>query len=199
MNRSLRYTLIASTTLMLNACAGIAHDTPEARQQIQQDLKLQNIVATSIMSYCQIPLGGEAWCRATPGIGVITADRLIMVDYVNGHYRQDDVLTSKDIRCIAESDGHRFQAFTTNRSVTVFPYKEGTDANSVFREQAIALLLADGQPYLTGTAGHFVRETDRERTNVTSVNYNGTTMYLPYSTKIMEIYSPCLPESNRAD
>ncbi|MFD2642821.1 hypothetical protein [Pseudomonas japonica] len=190
-----RLALLATSLSLLTACAGIAHDTPEARQQLKRDLHLEDIVATSTMSYCVMALGGGASCKPTPGIGVLTADSLLMVDFSNGTYRTDALLTTKDVRCIAESDGHRFNVFTKRTSVMVFPYLEGTDMNAPFRKQAIALLLKNGQSYLTGTAGHFARDTGQDKYSVTSVIVNGNLMLIPVPTRIWELYSPCVTQN----
>jgi hypothetical protein len=46
----LRISLMAATALLISACAGIAHDTPEAKQQMKQDLHLAPIIDSSRMN-----------------------------------------------------------------------------------------------------------------------------------------------------
>ncbi|WP_110970430.1 hypothetical protein [Pseudomonas huaxiensis] len=188
----LRHTLLAAATLSLCACAGIAHDTPEARQQIKHDLKLQQIDATATMSYCKFPIGSIALCKATPGIGVLTANKLLMVDYANGAYKQDGVLTTQDVRCISDSDGHWFYVFTENQAIALIPYTNtGAKRNPAFRNSAIKTLLANGQPLLTGAESNFIRETDKRHYSVSTLNVSGTPVPIVSSSSYGEIFSPC--------
>lgn len=104
-------TALALAATLLSGCGSIEHKSTEARQHIKEDLKLAAITDTSVTSFCWMPIGGPAACRATPGISILTPDSLLLVDYESGAYVQKDIIKSENVKCIHHSDV-RFSTFS---------------------------------------------------------------------------------------
>ncbi|AHL36820.1 hypothetical protein CD58_00435 [Pseudomonas brassicacearum] len=90
----LRTLLMAATALFLAACAGIAHDTPVAKQQMKQDLHLATIIDSSRMNWCVHPYGSAPGCKPEKGVGIVTPDGLVMAHFVEGKYVLARILKS---------------------------------------------------------------------------------------------------------
>lgn len=191
----LRSAAIASTALLLTACANVEHKTPEARQQIKQDLKLTEIVDTALTSFCWLRIGHHAHCKYTPGISVLTPDSLILVNYEKGTYVQKDILKTKDVKCISDGDGQIFYVFKEQLAVSLIPYTEVHRSplvnNPEYRAKAIKMLLSDGQPFLTGAAATITRETGRKEYGVNTIYAAGGPIPIVVSNEVREIVSPC--------
>ena len=196
----IRYTVALSAFLFLSACANIEHKTPEARQQIKQDLKLIEITDTALTSFCWLSIGGIAHCKYTPGISVLTPDSLLLVDYEKGAYVQKDVIKTDNVKCISDGDGQNFYIFTEHLAVSLIPYTEVHRSlpinNPEYREKAIKMLLSNGQPYLTGAASAISRETGRKEYQVRSVYTASGPIPIVTGTELREIVSPC-PSGDR--
>jgi len=191
----LRYAAIASTALFLTACSNMQHKTPEARQQIKHDLKLTEITDTAQTSYCWLQIGGRASCKYTSAISVLTPDGLRLVDYEKGVYVQKDIIKADDVKCIADHDSQNFYIFKDQLAVSVIPYTEVHRSPSVnnpeYRAKAIKTLLANGQPYLTGEAATFTRETGSKDYNVHTISMPSGPIPIVVGTDALEIFSPC--------
>lgn len=191
----LRYAAIASTALLLTACTNIQHKTPEARQQIKHDLKLTEISDTAQTSYCWLLIGGRASCKYTSAISVLTPDSLLLVDYEKGAYVQKDIIKTGDVKCISDHDGQNFYIFKDQLAVSVIPYTEVHRSplvnNPEYRAKVIKTLLANGQPYLTGEAATFRRETGNKDYSVHNISMPSGPVPIVVGTEIQEIFSPC--------
>lgn len=189
-----RYIAIASAALLLTAC-NIQHKTPEARQQIQHDLKLANITDTAQTSFCWLQIGGQANCKYTSAISVLTSDSLILVDYEKGAYVQKDIIKTEDVRCISDHDGQNFYIFKDQLAVSVIPYTEVHRSlpvnNPEYRAKALKMLLSNGQPYLTGDAATFTRETGRKDYSVHNISAPSGPIPIVVGTEMREVFSPC--------
>ncbi|MFK0092062.1 hypothetical protein [Pseudomonas sp. NPDC090592] len=146
-------TAIALVAALLSACGNIQHNTTEARQHIKEDLKLAEITDTSFTSFCWMRIGGPAGCHATPGISVLTPDSLLLVDYEWGKYVKKDIIKPENVRCIHEGNSEIFYVFTDQVAVQVMPLTDVPGSpmvnNARYREEAIKMLLSNGQPYVT--------------------------------------------------
>ncbi|UVJ42547.1 hypothetical protein NVV94_18215 [Pseudomonas sp. LS1212] len=189
----LRHLFLATFALLLTACASVEHKTLEARQKIKHDLNLAEVVDTSIMSFCWSQIGGYARCKYTPGIGILTPESLLLVNYENGTYVQKDILTKEDVKCISDGNGQTFTVFKNQLAVSLIPYADGPGAanNPEFRAKALKLLQSKGQPYLTGEAAAFIRKTDSKEYGISNVHVGGKAVPFVVGTDVHEIYSPC--------
>ncbi len=191
----LRYAAIASTTLLLTACSNIQHKTPEARQQIKHDLKLTEITDTAQTSFCWLRIGGVAKCKYTSAISVLTPDSLLLVDYEKGSYVEKDIIKTDDVNCISDNDGQNFYIFKDQLAVSVIPYTEVHRSPSVnnpeYRAKVIKALLSNGQPYLTGEAATFTRETGRKEYSVHTIGVPSGPIPIVVGTEMREVFSPC--------
>lgn len=191
----LRYTVIVTTAFLLTACANVEHKTPEARQQIKQDLKLTEITDTALTSFCWLRIGGHAQCKYTPGISILTPDSLLLVDYEEGTYVQKDILKTEDVKCISDGDGQNFYIFKDQLVVSLIPYTEVHRSppinNPEYRAKAIKMLLSNGQPYLTGTAATITRETGRKEYGVHNVYTTSGPIPIVVGNEEREVFSPC--------
>ena len=196
----LRYTVIVSTAFLLTGCANVEHKTPEARQQIKQDLKLAEITDTALTSFCWLRIGGQAHCKYTPGISVLTPDSLLLVDYEKGAYVQKDILKTEDVKCISDADGQNFYVFKDQLAVSLIPYSEVHRSplvnNPEYRSKAIKMLLGHGQPYLTGEAATITRETGKKEYGVHNVYAPSGPIPIVVGAEVREIFSPC-PAGNQ--
>jgi hypothetical protein len=116
-----RHTAIASAAFLLSACANVEHKTPEVRQQIKRDLKINQIVDTALTSFCWLVIDGIAKCKYTPGYSVLTPDGLYLTDYEKGSFVQKDVIKTEDVKCISDVDGQNFYVFKDELAVSLIP------------------------------------------------------------------------------
>lgn len=186
---------IVSTALLLTACANIEHKTPEARQQIKHDLKIVEIVDTSMTSFCWLLIDGVAQCKYTPGISVLTPDSLVLVNYEKGTYVQKDVIKTEDVKCISDADGQNFYVFKDKLAVSLIPYTEVHRAplenNPEYRAKVIKMLLSNGQPYLTGKDATITRGTGRKEYGVHNVYAPSGPVPIVVGSEVIQIFSPC--------
>lgn len=74
-----------------------------------------------------------------------------MVDYEWGTYVQKDIIKPENVRCTHHGDGKSFYVFTDQVAVQVMPFTDVPGApmvnNAKYREEAIKVLLSNGQPY----------------------------------------------------
>jgi len=194
----IRHTVLAISALLIAACANIEHKSPQAKQQIKQDLNIASITATSTMSFSWHRIASPSVpLKYIPGIGILTPDSLLLVDYENGKYVQKAILKTNDVRCISDGNGQTFTVFTKQLAVSLIPYGEGTANNPIFRTQVIKLLTSKSQPYLQGDAAAFIRKTDRKDYSVSTLSAGGTTLPIVVGTDAYETYDPC-PNATQA-
>jgi len=191
----LRHLAIASALFLLTACSNIEHKTPEARQQIKHDLKIVEIVDTSMTSFCWLLIDGVAHCKYTPGISVLTPDSLVLVNYEKGTYVQKDVIKTEDVKCISDADGQNFYVFKDKLAVSLIPYTEVHRAplenNPEYRAKVIKMLLSNGQPYLTGKDATITRGTGRKEYGVHNVYAPSGPVPIVVGSEVIQIFSPC--------
>ncbi|MEX3772919.1 hypothetical protein [Pseudomonas sp. MYb118] len=194
----LRHIFIAAVAVFITACASIEHKTPEARQKIKHDLKLEEVVDTSTMSFSwhRIP-GRSAALKYTPGIGILTQKSLLLVDYENGKYVQKGMLTTQDVSCISDGNGQTFTVFTKQLAISLIPYLEGPANNPSFRTKVIKLLTDNGQPFLQGESAAFIRKTGGQEYTVSSLQVGANTLPIAVGSDAYETYIPC-PSSEHA-
>lgn len=191
----LRHLAIASAVILLTACSNIEHKTPEVREQIKRDLNVDHIVDTAQTSFCWLAIDGVATCKYTSAYSILTPDSLYLTDYVKGSFVQKDVITAKDVKCISDVDGQNFYVFKESQAVSLIPYTEVHRAplenNPEYRAKVIKMLLSNGQPYLTGEAATFTRETGRKEYGIHNVYTPGGPIPIAVGTDVIQIFSPC--------
>jgi len=191
----LRHIAIVSTALILTACANIEHKSPEVREHIKRDLKIDQIVDTALTSFCWLAIDGVARCKYTPGYSVLTPDSLYLTDYEKGTFVQKDVIKADDVKCISDADGQNFYVFKDKLAVSLIPYTEVHRAppenNPEYRAKVIKMLLSNGQPYLTGKDATITRETGRKEYGVHNVYAPGGPIPFVVGTEVIQIFSPC--------
>jgi len=97
----MRTPLLALTlAALLSACA-IPYETPEARANIERDLKLSadEIVTITETNWCLSPYGDLQVCRPKHGLGVLTKSKLVLAFYKGGIYQQAEVINASDVQC----------------------------------------------------------------------------------------------------
>lgn len=192
----LRFIVIASTALLLTACATIRHDTPEAQQKIKQDLRLTSIVDSSRMNWCVHQYGSPPGCQPEKGVGVVTPNGLVMAHFVNGVYVAARTLKSEDVTCStvpggAAADGIFF-AFTTHEAYMLGPLKADRDEiNTSFKSHMFSYLHSKGQPSFNGPEINFQRPSGRKAKQTTVFPAGAATRVITEEVDILEIYSPC--------
>lgn len=190
----LRIALALAATL-LSGCGSIEHKSTEARQHIKEDLKLSAITDTSVTSFCWMPIGGPASCRATPGISVLTPDSLLIVDYESGAYVQKDMIKTENVRCIHHGDGKIFYVFTDRVAVMVMPLTDEPGSpvvdNAAYREKAIKMLLSNGQSYVKREVAPMIVKSNDKYYQVATTNLPSGPITTTVGINVDQIVSPC--------
>lgn len=123
------------------------------------------------------------------------SDSLILVDYEKGAYVQKDIIKTEDVRCIGDHDGQNFYIFKDQLAVSVIPYTEVHRSlpvnNPGYRAKALKMLLSNGQPYLTGDAVTFTRETGKKDYSVHNISAPSGPIPIVVGTEVREVFSPC--------
>jgi len=191
----LRHLAIASALILLTACSNIEHKTPEVREQIKRDLNIDQIVDTAQTSFCWLAIDGVATCKYTSAYSILTPDSLYLTDVEKGSFVQKDVIRAKDVKCISDVDGQNFYVFKERQAVSLIPYTEVHRAplenNPEYRAKVIKMLLSNGQPYLTGKAATFIRDTGRKEYSVHSIYTGAGPIPIAVGNEVQQIISPC--------
>ena len=192
----LRYIVIASTALLITACTSVRHDTPEARQQIREDLRLSTITDSSRMNWCIHPYGSRPGCQPEKGVGVVTPNGLVMAHFVDGVYVAARTLQSEDVKCSTVPGGGAadgiFFAFTANEAYMLGPLKADRDEiNTVFKAHMFSYLHSKGQPSFNGPEINFQRPSGRKAKRTTVIPAGAATRVLTEEVDILEVYNPC--------
>ncbi|MDY7560387.1 hypothetical protein QN382_13550 [Pseudomonas sp. 10B1] len=188
--------LLCSVTLFVTAgCVMIPYETPEARNNIQRDLKLNpgDIQAVSETNWCALGYGTEPVCKMTQGLGVLTNKGLILSVYKNKTYKEIGRVTTEQVNCaktVLGGDAEElFTVFTQNFGVTLAPITPGGRLNVPAKIKFFNYLMSRGQPEFKGADGAFVRNTDRKRTVGGIVA--GTSIAWHFQEEIWEGFNPC--------
>lgn len=192
----LRISLMAATTLFISACAGIAHDTPEAQQQIKQDLHLATIIDSSRMNWCVHPYGSAPGCKPEKGVGIVTPDGLLMAHFVSGKYVLARVLKSEDVICSAVPGGASangyFFAFANSVAYMLGPLKSDRDEiNTRFKANMFYSLHSRGQHSYSGSEVNFQRPTGEKIKQITFIPVGLSSITRTEMIDVLEIHNPC--------
>ncbi|WP_434559375.1 hypothetical protein [Pseudomonas sp. R1-6] len=192
----LRISLMAATALLISACAGIAHDTPEAKQQMKQDLHLATIIDSSRMNWCVHPYGSAPGCKPEKGIGIVTPDGLVMAHVVEGKYVLARIIKSGEVICSAvpggaSADGYFF-AFAANAAYMLGPLKADRDEiNTRFKANMFNYLHSKGQHSYSGPEVNFQRPTGEKIKKITVIPVGLSTVSTTEMIDVLEIHNPC--------
>lgn len=187
--------ICSSVLILLSGCVMIPYETPEARKQIEHDLKLSpnEIRAITETNWCFYPYGSEAACKATQGLGVLTGDGLVLSLYSNKTYSEVERISSTQIMC-AKTVGGRdaeevFVVFTSEKGIMLAPITPGGQLNMPVKRKFFDYLLGRGQQVFRNADGIYVRETSKKRT-VGGVVPNTAVTWHAQET-IWEVFNPC--------
>ncbi len=187
---------IALATL-LSACA-IPYQTPEARANIERDLKLgaDEIVTITETNWCLFPYGDLQVCRPTQGLGVLTKSKLVLALYKGGIYQQAEVIKASDVQCAHLQSGRAaadtFYLFSERWAAMLAPITVGGALALDKKTQFLSVLVPPGTESFTAGQGNFIRVTDRK--NYSAVAVPGTNTYVGTSESIHQIFNPCTQE-----
>lgn len=191
----LRHLAIASTALALAACATVRHDTPEAQQQIKQDLGVSSVAGSSEMNWCIFKYGDDPACNAQRGAAALTPDGLVLMRVAEGRYTSVRKLTADEVVCSSvwrgrDASGY-FYAFTDTEAFMLVPLAPGKPINTEFKGKVFDYLHSNGQRSFAGTDGKFIRKSGKKAYGATSVTVGGNSVAMGTSQELEEIYSPC--------
>ncbi|MFO3796968.1 MAG: hypothetical protein ACK8QZ_06735 [Anaerolineales bacterium] len=82
----MRVLVVLAFAVLLSSWASVRHDTPEANQQIKQDLGISSIVDSSEMNWCIFKYGDDPLCNTQKGAAALTSEELILMRLVDGRY-----------------------------------------------------------------------------------------------------------------
>jgi len=191
----LRHLAIASAALALAACATVRHDTPEAQQQIKQDLGVSSVDGSSEMNWCIFKYGDDPTCNAQRGAAALTPDGLVLLRVIEGRYKSVRKLTADEVVCSSVWQGRDasgyFYAFTDTEAFMLVPLAPGKPINTEFKGKVFDYLHSKGQRSFAGTDGKFIRKSGKKAYGATSVTVGGTSVAMGTSQELEEIYSPC--------
>lgn len=191
----MRTPLLALTLASLLSACAIPYQTPEARANIERDLKLSEdeIVTITETNWCIFPYGDLHLCRATQGLGVLTKSTLVLALYKGGVYQQAGVIKASDVQCAHLQSGRdaadTFYVFSEHWSAMLVPVTVGGALALDKKAQFLSVLVPPGTESFTAAQGSFIRPTDRK--NYSAVAVPGTYIYVGTSADINEIYNPC--------
>ncbi|MDL5602015.1 hypothetical protein QS468_55540 [Bacillus subtilis] len=189
---------IALATL-LSACA-IPYQTPEARANIERDLKLgaDEIVTITETNWCLSPYGDLQVCRPKQGLGVLTKNKLVLALYKGGIYQQAEVIKASDVQCAHLQSGRAaadtFYLFSERWAAMLAPITVGGALALDKKAQFLSVLVPPGTESFTAGQGNFIRVTDRK--NYSAVAVPGTNTYVGTSESIHQIFNPCTQGKN---
>ena len=193
----MRVLVFLAFAVLLSACASVRHDTPEAKQQIKQDLGISSIVDSSEMNWCIFKYGDDPSCNAQKGAAALTSEELILMRLVDGRYFSERRLTAEQVICSSVWQGRDavgyFYAFTDSEAFMLVPLTPGKPINTEFKGKVFDYLHSNGQQSFAGTDGKFIRKSGKKAYGATSVKVGGSTVALGTSEDLEEIYSPCPP------
>lgn len=184
---------IALATL-LSACA-IPYQTPEARANIERDLKLgaDEIVTITETNWCLSPYGDLQVCRPKQGLGVLTKNKLVLALYKGGIYQQAEVIKASDVQCAHLQSGRAaadtFYLFSERWAAMLAPITVGGALALDKKAQFLSVLVPPGTESFTAGQGNFIRVTDRK--SYSAVAVPGTNTYVGTSESIHQIFNPC--------
>ncbi|MBC3955222.1 hypothetical protein [Pseudomonas triticifolii] len=173
----------------------IPYDTPEAKAQIQRDLKLEpsDIQAVSETNWCLFPYGSEGNCVVTQGLGVLTSKGLILSLYSNHTYTETARILPEQVQCVKTITGRTgvepFYVFTNDRAVMLTVITSGGQTNLPVQISFFDYLTRRGQLVFTGMDGGYVRKTGRQR--IVGGTVRGTAIPWHTSLDITEVFNPC--------
>lgn len=183
------------TAATLGGCVMIPYDTPEAKAQIQRDLKLEppDIQAVSETNWCLFPYGSEGNCVVTQGLGVLTSKGLILSLYSNHTYTETARILPEQVQCVKTITGRTgvepFYVFTNDRAVMLAVITSGGQTNLPVQISFFDYLTRRGQLVFTGMDGGYVRKTGRQR--IVGGTVRGTAIPWHTSFDITEVFNPC--------
>lgn len=196
----MRTPLLALTlAALLSACA-IPYQTPEARANIERDLKLgaDEIVTITETNWCWFPYGDLHVCTPKQGLGVLTKSKLVLALYKGGIYQQAQVINASDVQCAQLQSGRAtadtFYLFSERWAAMLAPITVGGALALDKKAQFLSVLVPPGTESFTGGEGNFIRVTDRK--NYSAVAVPGTKAYVGTSESINEIFNPCTQGKN---
>ncbi|QCI10599.1 hypothetical protein E6B08_03870 [Pseudomonas putida] len=194
----LRIVPMIATAFTLSACSGnvYQYESPEARQQMSQDLILGTIIDSSRMNWCVHPYGSAPGCKPEKGIGIVTPDGLVMAHFVNGKYVQARVLKSEDVICSTVPGGRAadgfFFAFTDSKAYMLGPLQADRDEiNARFKAHMFDYLHSNGQHSFDGPEINFQRPSGIKRRQTVVAPSGPSTLILNDMVDVLEVYSPC--------
>lgn len=186
---------------LLSACA-IPYETPEARANIERDLKLSadEIVTITETNWCLFPYGDLQVCRATQGLGVLTKTKLVLAVYKGGIYQQAKVINASDVQCAHLQSGRAaadpFYLFSDRWAAMLAPVTVGGALALDKKNQFLKVLVPPNTESFTAAQGNFIQVTDRK--NYSAVAVPGTHTYVGTSESISQIFNPCTQGKNRS-
>jgi len=191
----MRALTLLSIAALLTACATVRHDTPEAQQQIKNDLGVSSVVDSSEMNWCIFEYGDDPMCNAQQGAAALTPDGLVLMRLVEGRYTSVRKLTADDVICSSVWQGRDasgyFYAFTDSEAFMLVPLAPGKPINTAFKGKVFDYLHSNGQRSFAGTDGKFIRKSGKKAYGATTVTVAGNSVAVGTSQELEEIYSPC--------
>jgi len=186
-----------------SGCSMIPYETPEARNQIQHDLKLApgDIQAISETNWCFHPYGSEPFCTVTKGLGVLTGNGLILSLYKNKSYTEVTLITREQVLCAKATNGREvsepFMVFTQDKAIMLAPITPGGQMNAGPRLKFFDYLLSRNQTVFKNAEGDFIRKTDKTRTVGGMIA--GTSIPWHSQVDVLEMANPCLEPAKGQD
>jgi hypothetical protein len=198
----MRTPLLALTlAALLSACA-IPYETPEARANIERDLKLRadEIVTITETNWCLSAYGDLQVCRPKQGLGVLTKSKLVLAFYKGGIYQQAEVINASDVQCAHLQSGRAaadtFYLFSERWAAMLAPITVGGALALDKKAQFLSVLVPPSTERFTAAQGSFIRVTDRK--SYSAVAVPGTKTYVGTTEGIREMFNPCTQGKNRS-
>jgi hypothetical protein len=200
--RLMRTPLLALTLAALLSACTIPYETPEARANIERDLKLNadEIVTITETNWCLSAYGDLQVCKPKQGLGVLTKSKLVLALYKGGMYQQAEVINASDVQCAHLRSGRAaadiFYLFSDRWFAMLAPITPGGALALDKKAQFLNVLVPPNTESFTAEQGSFIRETDRK--NYSAVAVPGTQAYVGTSQSIRESFNPCTQGKNRS-
>lgn len=193
MKRIFSATFGLTLAALLSACA-IPYETPEARANIERDLKINSddIVTITGITWCLYPYGDMYACSVSQGLGVLTKTKLVLALYKSGIYQQAAVIRAIDVQCAQLQSGRAaadtFYLFSEHLAamLTLIPTKGALALEK--KAQVLGVLVPPSTESFTGAQGGFIEETGRKNYSAVAVSKG---IYVGTSQSIMRLVNPC--------
>lgn len=176
-----------------NGCSMIPYEKPEDRERIQRDLNIGDVKITGIseLNWCSFNYEDVAKCKPIQGLGVLTADGLMLSTYHSGGYRNEINISALDVRCTHENGVGSFYVFTETKAFMLVPITPSGKLHEPMRKKIYDYLNGMGAKKFVGNEISFILETGKREYGASIFIVGAVPVPIPRSSPVHVVVNPC--------